>query len=124
MNLYLTIQILLGVTMSLIDNIFHFENLFGDSLVKLFNRGQIDKAYKKMFDVAEEISRKETREYMEKLNHETLENNINKTNNSFKFDWLTKIDNYHNERREYHMNEMKKLLIEQIKNKKDVYEKE
>ncbi|MBI2452331.1 hypothetical protein HYV50_04630 [Candidatus Pacearchaeota archaeon] len=87
--------------MKLIDfNIFNFGNLF-----KLYNQGKIDKVYKKMYGVAEDLAIHETIKYQDELIATFKKKNIKNLE-----DYSSRVLTYRKKRLENHMKRMIKLL--------------
>jgi hypothetical protein len=81
-------------------NLFNFDL---NNIIKLFKKGDIPKVYEKMYFVAEKLAWRDFHGYKTELF-------FNKT---------IRYMDYVDERREYHMNEMKKLLRESMKYKEN-----
>ncbi len=88
------------------------------SLIKLFNKGKIDKTYEKMYRLAEDITVHETEQFMSELRSKAKEDEINKIPQN-KFDYASKVWNYRKERLEFHMNKMMELLKLNLKENSD-----
>jgi len=73
------------------------------NLAKLMDKGRIDKVYNKMYDVADKLTRKETRIFILELQTkiDTIEEPA---------ELIARISDFRKERLNHHMNEMKKLL--------------
>lgn len=86
------------------------DNFISLNIQKLFLSGRIDKAYRKMYELAEELAIHETELY-KSLTGSKL---IRKVNNSKDFDLMSnlleKVVAYRQKRLQHHINEMKDLL--------------
>jgi len=88
-------------------NIFNLD--FGN-LIKLMNKGRIDKVYKKMWHVADSLSKKELEIFIYELPVKAKAKEI-KT----RYDILSSVINFKKDRMDFHMNEMKQLLEMSLK---------
>ena len=79
------------------------------NLVKLFKKGKIPKVYSEMYSTAESIALHETEKFMNEIYLKNLENKINKTPKDT-FDYFSRIQKFREERIEFHLSKMFKLL--------------
>ena len=79
------------------------------NISKLLKDGRIDRAYKKMYSVADSLSANETKKYMENLKIKAI---CKGTTYEDAVSIIEKLYEYRKERTEFHLEEMKKLLKE------------
>ncbi|MEK6945449.1 MAG: hypothetical protein AABW63_01515 [Nanoarchaeota archaeon] len=85
------------------------DNFLSLNIQQLFLRGNIAKAYEKMYEIAESIASHEVTRRMEIINNKSDSIVKNKGIDYF-WSYFEKIVKYKEKRIEYHMNEMKTLL--------------
>lgn len=88
---------------------------------KAFDKGDIDKLYSKMYQVADSLSASETRRYIAKKGIEFSEKMIthlaNKNGESHTLRLTKQISNYRNNRLKFHLDYMFRLLELYVKSK-------
>ena len=94
-------------------------NLDLGNIVKLFSKGNIVKVYDKMFRLAERFANHEAENYKIELKNKIKIAELagKKFDKDFPIETVHSIWKFRNERFDYHMNEMKDLLIKANKQK-------
>jgi hypothetical protein len=82
------------------------------NIKKAFDKGEIDKLYKQMYETAESIAKKETLEYVNKtmLEYQEKTFGIGGTDKENSLLIVSKIPDYKNNRIQFHLDQMYKLL--------------
>ena len=85
------------------------DNFINLNVQKLFLKGNISKAYGKMYEIAEEIASHETQRrthLFHKLSKKKTKDNVK----DYMWEYLEEMIKYNEKRTQHHLNEMKELL--------------
>lgn len=84
-------------------------NLISLNIQKLFLKGDIAKAYQKMYAIAEEIASHEM-ERRDHLFHKLAKRKTKGNSSDYMWEYLEEMVKYKEKRTQHHLNEMKELL--------------
>ena len=87
-----------------------FDSFIKFNIRKLFLSGRIDKVYKKIYDLAEELAVHEMKIYQSLTASKLIKKSVNLENPNFEDILLEKVVAYRQKRLQHHINEMKNLL--------------